>query len=484
MRLTVTLEKDKDKTELHSIALGQPVGEPKGPRYARIDEGPAVAVLSGPAVAELNRIQLDFVDHQLLRLNPTLITSIQRRMGADELELVRRDDGWIISKPAEQRADSQTLDKLTKDLAGLRVQRVVAYHSKDFRVFGLDDPAAIITIRYLDADNKPATKVVKIGETADPPGTFNGDRFAMVDGTPIIGILPGPLVRLLTGKPVLYRDRALVRFANADRVILERGPRVAVFANIDGTWRQLQPVMGDAEQAGLDDLINAMARLRADELVADKPQPTPQDLQPFGLDRPEARWRFISGDKEVLTLSIGNKEKLKDAETGRVYGRVGDGDMIFLLDPKTTQLVTGEYRRRALWPPVDAFQVERLEFNQSTNPFTLMRLGNDWQVAGKPDLKVRPEAVNETVAALANLKAERTIVDKDADPKLFNLDPPLLVIELQARTGKRTIAIGGPEGDSKRRYARVIGGTRDDVFVLSEADSAKLTQALEAYLAK
>ena len=45
-----------------------------------------------------------------------------------------------------------------------------------------------------------------VGETADPPGTFNGDRFAMVDGTPIVGTLPGALVRLLVAKPVAFRD--------------------------------------------------------------------------------------------------------------------------------------------------------------------------------------------------------------------------------------------------------------------------------------
>ena len=66
-----------------------------------------------------------------------------------------------------------------------------------------------------------------------------------------------------------------------------------------------EPVAADAEQTEMEDLINALARLRADELVADKPA----DLKPFGLDKPEARWRFLSGDKEVLSLLIGNRDK-------------------------------------------------------------------------------------------------------------------------------------------------------------------------------
>jgi hypothetical protein len=258
-----------------------------------------------------------------------------------------------------------------------------------------------------------------------------------------------------------------------------------VFANVDGTWQQIQPIKGDAEQAGLDDLVSAVARLRADELVADKPQPTPEELQPFGLDRPEIRWRFLAGDKEVLLLTIGGKEKVKDNEPVRVYARAGDGDLVFLVNPKLTQQVLGEYSRRALWPPVDAFQAERIDFNYPESPFAFVKQGADWQAAGKPDLKLRPQAVNDAVAALANLKAERTVIDKDADLKLFGLDPPQLVIELQVRGGgKRTLAIGNAEGESKRRYARVIGGSRDDVFVLSVEDTAKLFRVLNDFVRK
>jgi hypothetical protein len=48
----------------------------------------------------------------------------------------------------------------------------------------------------------------------------------------------------------------------------------------------------------------------------------------------------------------------------------------------------------------------------------------------------------------------------------------------------QTLYLGRFEGDSKRAYARVLDSARTDVFVLSEADSAKLVRDLAAFTAK
>jgi hypothetical protein len=104
---------------------------------------------------------------------------------------------------------------------------------------------------------------------------------------------------------------------------------------------------------------------------------------------------------------------------------------------------------------------------------------------GKPDTKISTSAVNDTLAALASLRAERYVVDKGADPKLYGLEPPQLTIEVRTRTGtKRTLHVGGREGESKRYYARLPEGARSDVFVISEADAAKIVSELAAFVEK
>ena len=113
----------------------------------------------------------------------------------------------------------------------------------------------------------------------------------------------------------------------------------------------------------------------------------------------------------------------------------------------------------------------------------LEKAGNVWRVAGKPELKLRADAVSDALAALGGLKAERTVVDKDPDLKLFGLEPPQLVLEITMRDdSKRVLQIGRSEGESKRSYARVVGGDRGDVFIIGEKDGARLVRELADFV--
>ena len=44
---------------------------------------------------------------------------------------------------------------------------------------------------------------------------------------------------------------------------------MAVFTKPEGTWKLTSPVAAEAEQADLEDFINSVSRLRADEMVAE-----------------------------------------------------------------------------------------------------------------------------------------------------------------------------------------------------------------------
>jgi hypothetical protein len=245
-----------------------------------------------------------------------------------------------------------------------------------------------------------------------------------------------------------------------------------------------EPMDAEAEHLELDDFVNALARLRADELVAEKPKATPEDLKPYGLDKPEAQWSFFSGDKQVLGLLLGERVPAKNGVESRTYAKLANGDLVFLLDPQMTNRALAEYRTRTVWSPsLDSAQIDALHFGRGSNSFTLEKAGDGWTVAGKPTIKVNTEAVNDTLAALAGLKLARFVVDKGADAKLYGLEPPDLVIEAVTRTGKRTLQIGRPEGDSKRYYAR-LPEKSGEVFVISDADAARIVKALTAFSTK
>jgi hypothetical protein len=467
LTITVKAPEADAKPAEHTVLLGKPVDGSPGARFARVDTGPGVAVLPALAVKELTRSHLDLVPRTVFQFNPARVTSLRRQMDKEDLELSRLPS-----------ADAETMDRLVMQLANLRAVRVAAYPAKDLMPFGLDQPAAVVTVQWSGENNKKGDYVLKLGKVADEG---SGDRFALATPAfegdkprPVI-VVPGSLARPLTAPALHFRDRTIATVPDADRLQLERGPRKAQFTKEDGTWKLTAPVQAEAEQSDLEEFLRGLSRLRADELVADKPD----DLKPYGLDRPEVRWRLQSGDKEVLNLLVGGREKGPDGKEGeRRYAKLAAGDLVFLLSPQLSARALAEYRSRTLWPPLDAVQIERLTYTQDGKSFVLEKKDNAWHAAGSPDAKVRDEAVRETLDALAGLKAARYVEDKADDVKLYGLEPPQVVLEIQTPSGKRVLHVGRPEGESKRYYARVPEGNRADVFVIAEADAARTVRTL------
>jgi hypothetical protein len=468
---------DNSPPKQHTIKLGKPA--PDGGRYARVDDGPAVAVLDPIASTDLARGKLDFVDRTLLAFDVANLTGIVRKKGSEDLELAQgATAGWDITKPAKQKADAPLMEELADQLSRLRAVTVADYGKPDLKKYGLDSPAAVVTLKV--GIEKPADTVLKLGKPVDDKQP-NGDRYVVVEGKPetTVGVLAGPLAKRLLADSLKFRDRSLTKFVDADRVTVERGDRKATFAKVDGTWKMVKPVDAEAEQGDLDELVNALAKLRADELEADKPK----DLKPYGLDKPEEKLILAAGDKEVLSLLVGSKEK----DGPRVYAKLEKGDLVAALDPTLTAKVLGEYRKRAVWTGVDAAQVETIAVSSGASNFALRKVGTTWADTAKPTDPIDSAKVSEYLDALAGLKAERYVADKDADLKLYGLQPPERVIVLTQKGGvTKTLHLGRPEGGSngKRVYAKVADAGRTDVFVLSEADTGKLTRDRAAFVGK
>lgn len=481
--LTITTTSTTDgMTKTHTLKLGRPADPKAGnagnsARYARLDDGPAALLLTVPATEALARGKLDFADRTLLSFDAPALTAMVRKKGNEELEIVQGATvGWDMIKPGKFKADQAILDDLSEQLAKLRASRVAAFGVNDLKPFGLDAPAAIVTLKVgLD---KPVDKIIRIGQPVDKAAP-DGDRYVSVDGAKetTIGVLPAELARRLLADPLKFRDRALARFTKADRIEMIRGDRSVTFAEINGTWKMMKPVESEAEQADIDELINALAKLRADELEIEKPN----DLKPYGLDKPTVKWTLKDGSNDVLSLLVGNEKN------GRAYVKLEKGDMIGVLDRSLTAKVLGEYRKRTVWSGVDASQVETIEFTNGTASFQLTKVGANWIDSAKPTDMIDPAKISELLDAMAGLKVLRYAADQKADLKLYGLEPPQRTITISQRGGVvKTLHLGREEGGSNgtRLYAKVADKDRTDVFVLSEADTAKLARDRSALLQK
>src|ERR1019366_8424819 len=96
------------------------------------------------------------------------------------------------------------------------------------------------------------------------------ERFALINDNPAVVVLSAELSRHLVAPVLYYVDRNLVSLSGIDQVVVDRGPRKTTFSKPPASWQMIAPVKADAEDAGLDDLVRGMQRLRADEIVGEK----------------------------------------------------------------------------------------------------------------------------------------------------------------------------------------------------------------------
>jgi hypothetical protein len=464
VKLTVTTKKGKQ----YALSVGRPTKTGPLGTLSRLGNGSAVFVIGDALAKTVDQSALDFLDRDILKFDSGAVTSVVRQRGQDVLEMVKKDDAWQIVKPAAEPADEKKVPELLKELADLKALRIAAFRPKDTKAFGLEKPEATVTIK-LGADAKPSEHVLELGKEADAAG----DRFAQVKGGQTVAVLSAAVVKKLLAGPLTYRDHALARLPDADVIKLESGERKATFAKPEGSWKLTQPISADADHDALEGFLNGLARLRADELVAEKP--TEEQLKTYGLDKPAARWQFLSGDKVALDLSVGAAER----NSSRRYARLAGKDLVFLLDAKLSGQALAEYRPRTVFKDnIDPAQIESVRFGYRKDPFELKKMGGAWEVVGKPDAKVNAMSVSDALSVLRDLKLERYVKDAGADLKLFGLDPPELVLEVTTPAGKHVLYVGGLEGTSKRRYARLPVKGPADVFVLDEAASSKLVRDL------
>jgi hypothetical protein len=466
VQVTVTT---KDKKS-HTLRIG--VTTPTGPlgRFAW-QGGTSPLVVVGERLARaVDQSALDFLDRQLVKFTSDQATALTRTRGTDTLALEKKDDAWRLVKPSDQPADARKVPELLKLLGELRAARIVDYNPKEPAKYGLAKPEVTITIK-LGADARPAEHVVRLGGDAG-----GGERYAQVASSPVVGVLPADTVKQLLAGPLAFRDHELARVPDADTIKLEAGPRKVTFAKPEGTWVVTQPAKLDADNDAVEsNLLGTFAPLRADELITEKA--TAAQLKEYGLDKPARRWELLAGEKVELELEVGATEK----DGPRRYARLKGGELVFLLSPKSSLVVMAEYRPRTVFKtPIDPAQITRVKFGHAKDGFELSKEGMDWEVDGKPEVKLNAATVSDTLAVLRELKLDRYAADAGAQLKDYGLDPPALALEVTTADGKPALHVGGLVGKTKQRYAHLPASGQKDVFVLDEATSTKLFRDLKA----
>ncbi len=478
----------------HRIEIGHALN-PNNPMegyYVRADNGQGVAVLPGPRAEILLRPPFEYADHTLLQFNPAEVDTWQRKKANETFEIkVGTSASWDILQPVKHKADQDTMEDLVNRLANLRANRILAVDGKNLEKFGLANPSATITLTFIDRKGKLVEKTIKIGnaisahtENKSKSTVSSSPLYAVnIDGSSLVGTIPSALAKKLLADPIKYWDKNIAGFVSADKIEIDSGLRKVIFSRRTGKWNVIAPLSADAEDDALRETYDSLAKLRADEVVADKVS----DLKKYGFDNPAVTWKIWNGDKELYTLYLGKPEIVADKESGfasRRYAKLSNSDIIFLVDGILVDKLSAEYRQRLLWDSIDVAKAKEINVStpESATSFRLIRQPTGWIDPKFPEA-LNQKTINDFLDVLAAPKAEHYIVDKNADPQLYGLGKNATVLTVTLENGtQRQIRLGRVD-DQQRVYGQVVAPNRSDVFVLSTPDTKRvLRQRKDFYL--
>jgi hypothetical protein len=300
---------DKPRLELafkadgktHTLKIGRKT-PPGSDLYARIDDQTRVVLIPSFLDTTFNRTTFDLRDKAVLTVNRDEVGSVAVTTPSGSIRLQKGGGEWKMVEPVAARADFSAVDGLVSRLTTLQMKSVAADNASDLAKYGLDKPAATVTI---GSGSSKAT--LDVGKAAG-----EGAVYARDESKPLIVTIDSSLLDDLKKPAADYRQKDLfdARAFNATKVDVAYKGVTTTFEKTtkkgsDGqdttAWKQVAPAAKDVDRTKVEDLISAATQARAMGFA---------DSAPKGaLDPPE------------LTVTITSDEGKRDEKVS--FGRSG-----------------------------------------------------------------------------------------------------------------------------------------------------------------
>ena len=470
LKITISLKEGKPRV----LEIGKRVeaGEPS--YFAKLEGSDAVFVLSEKTVAPLKREPLDLLDKSLLTVNPRSIERI-RYDGSAKFAIEAQKDKWqVIDSPAAPfTAEEDAIDAALKPWRQLRAEKYVAFGPKiDWAQYGLAKPASTITATMKPdegaKDKKPIEHVIELGKDAG-----DGKRYARVDKKDGVVLLDADTVENLQRSHLDFVDHRVLKYdLDAVATIQRQMPGADVeLAKREDNWQIVKPMMRDADNLTVNDILEKTFRLRA-KRIAGYPV---KDLALFGLDKPVAVITLqLESGKQVIKVGNLSKDAARK-DTDERYAIVNDGPMVVVLPADLSRHLVAPALYFADRNLVSFSSVDRAELTRGQRKAVFSKGDANWQMIEPIKASAEDAALDDLVRSLQRLRADEIVAEKGADLKKYGLDQPFLQWRFKSGDAdKLNLVVGAAESDKPgaRRYAKLEG--KDQVFLLGGKVTAKL----------
>jgi hypothetical protein len=387
---------------------------------------------------------------RLFTAEPGDVTAVEVKRGAEVLKFQREGEGWRMLAPVATRADRGAVEELITSAVTAKADREIAATPASLAEYGLDAPAAAVTLTLKDGRQIG----LQLGGK-NPTGVWVYGR--EVGKAPVLALPDGVLRDAM--RPVAdYRDKTVLAFDRAGVTGLDISTpdeRVGL-ESTGGKWTLTGPPPRPADGAAVADLLDKLGAARVKEFVAE----SPPSLQTFGLDRP-LRVEIHSGrdkDRATKTLLVGRADAAKQG----VYAMRPGESSVFLLPEELNKALprTAAALRDKAVLAFDRDKVAKIEIDGPRGAVTLTRDDNQWRIAAPQALAADQVEAGALLQRLQALRAQ-AFVTEDTSGIARHLGKATLRVTLTDRDGAATTLLLGPSGEQRggaaSAYAAVAG---------------------------
>jgi hypothetical protein len=372
---------------------------------------------------------------------------IKRTEGA--LRLRREGDGWLIVEPVSTKADKTSVENMVTSLVTARVEREVDPNPSTLSDFGLESPAAELTITIkgksepltLLLGGRSPTRVWVYGKTKEKPAVV---------------LLSDTVLRDATKKVDELRDKTILSLDRSGVTGLEvrsRGVELSAEAGGASEWRMVKPKRLPADRDRILDLIDKVQFTKVKEFVAD----SPKSLARYGLDQPTevTFWTGKEKDRTAKSLLIGALDSKKKG----VYAKRAGEPSVFLVEEEIWKLIpksVSELREKRL-VALNREKVEQIALESPRGKVLLVKEGEKWVIQGPEKLKADETEVNKLLSTAQGLKAEEFIGEDAAAVSRVLAKPELRLAFTEQGAPAPKVLLLAQARDRGKVYAGLAG---------------------------
>lgn len=366
--------------------------------------------------------------------NPSANAKVFAGLEADKIEQItvtpasgeqttvqKQGTAWQITAPATVAADQAEISGLTSNLASLEVQRVVDEQATDFKQYGLDPATLRLTFK---AGGKEQTLLLG-GKT--PTG---GDMYARLPDTPRVFLVSSYLDATFNKTTFDLRDKTILKVdrEKVERVEIQAGDRATAFAKQGSDWRITTPIQARADFGAVEGIVgrlntSPMKSIESAEVTS------PAELAKYGLDKPAATVRVVSGSSEA-SLAIG-----KTAGEGTVYARDLSRPLVFTIESGLADELkkpADEFRIKDLFD-ARAFNTTRIEVTRQGQTLAFEKDKDAWKQVTPVARQADAAKVDALLTALTNTRA----TGFETKIAATGLDTPEIAATIKFEDGKK-----------------------------------------------